>query len=137
MKKLEKWLARPLVQRLVYLLLLLLCLYISSTNGMLERVKQAPGEAVSLSLAVYLAALALLGAQLVWNRLWGWRFVCAAMIGFTLWLATLRLPTIIAGAGRSAGTVVWAIGVVGFTALLVLALAFTNWVVLHIKPKKG
>ena len=135
MKKLEKWLTKPTVQRVVYLLLLFLCLYILSSNGMLQR-----GASLNLawasSVVVPAGLILALGAQLIWNRKWLWMVLCALMIGFTLWLATLSLNQIITVAGTPARTVVWGIGIIGFSVVLILVLAFLNWMLLHMKPKK-
>ena len=135
LKKIEKWLARPFLQRLVYLLLLLLALYLCSSNASLSsaRLRSATGL---VAYALFLVPVLLIGAQLIWNKPWLWRLLCGLMIAFTIWLATLSLPQIINGAGSGAKTVVWGFGVVGFTILLVLALAFLNWMLLHMKPKK-
>lgn len=136
LKKVEKWLTRPLLQRLVYLLLLLLCWYVNSNSGSWQRIGSFSVKSASYPLLIFSFILPLLlVAQLIWNRKWLWWLLTAFLIGFTLWLATLSMSQIIAAAGSFAAKIVWAIGIIGFTAVLVAVLAFINWVLLHMKPK--
>ncbi|AHM60451.1 hypothetical protein D770_10970 [Flammeovirgaceae bacterium 311] len=135
MKKIEKWLTQPLLQRIVYLVLLLFWLYINNSNGNFNRLLIPNSFGTPYGVLVFLPAL-LLAAQVLWNNQWLWRTLCGVLICFTLWLTTLSLPGIIAAAGTGAKTIVWGIGVIGFTILLVLLLAFVNWMLLHMKPKK-
>lgn len=123
------------MQRTVYLILLLFWLYINNSNGNFNRLPAISSFGVPYLLPVFLPAL-LLAAQVLWNNQWLWRLLCGLLICFTLWLATLSLPGIITAAGAGAQTIVWGIGVIGFTILLVLLLAFVNWMLLHMKPKK-
>lgn len=135
MKTIERWLLKPFVQRIVYALLLLLCLYITHSNGSFRGISSFTLSSVS-SLIFVLVPVLLLGAQVVWNKKWLWLLLCASAICFTLWLATLTISQIIAGAGAPAKIVVWGFGVIGFLVLLVFVLAFVNWTLLHMKPKK-
>ena len=135
MKTIERWLLKPFVQRIVYALLLLLCLYIAHSNGSFRGISSFTLSSVS-SLGFVAVPVLLLGAQVVWNKKWLWMLLCASAICFTLWLATLSISQIIAGAGAPAKTVVWGCGVIGFLVMLVFVLAFVNWALLHMKPKK-
>ncbi len=123
------------MQRAVYLLLLLLWLYINKSNGNFNRFYASNTLGIPYAVIVFLPAL-LLGLQVYWNKQWLWRVLCGFLICFTLWLATLSMPSIISAAGAGAKTIVWGFGVIGFTVLLVLLLAFLNWMLLHMKPKR-
>lgn len=123
------------MQRAVYLVLLLLWLYVNKSNGNFNRLYASHTLGIPYAIIVFLPAL-LLGVQVYWNKQWLWRVLCGLLICFTLWLATLSLPSIISAAGTGANTIVWGFGVIGFTILLVLLLAFLNWMLLHMKPKR-
>lgn len=129
------WLTKPLVQRITYLLLFILCLYLFSSNGLLRKAGTFTTASVSSALVVF-SLLGALGAQLLWNKKWLWMLLCVGMVIFTFWLATLSLSQIINGAGAPGKSLVWGVGVIGFTVVLVLMLAFLNWVLLHMKPRK-
>lgn len=135
MKTLGKWLLKPFVQRFVYAILLLLCLHISHSNGSMNRINSFTSQA-AFSLLLVLLPMVLLGAQVIWNRKWLWMCLCGYALFFTLWLATLSLSQIIAGAGAPAKSLIWGVGAIGFTVVLVLVVAFLNWTLLHMKPKK-
>ncbi|EMR02364.1 hypothetical protein [Cesiribacter andamanensis] len=134
MKTLEKWLAKAPVQRLVYLLVLLLWLFGSYRGGHLQYLT-APSTFGPPIWVLLLIPTLLLGTQLWFNSQGLWRILCGLLILFSFWLATLSVQDI-ARPFTSLQPLIWNFGSFGFLLLLVLVLALANWVLLHMKPKR-
>lgn len=134
MKKLQKGLAKPVIQRLVYLLVLVLWITINYNGGHFKYLTTPSTLEPSLWLLLLPPTL-LLGLQLWLNNVWLWRLLCGLLILFTFWLAQMSVQDI-ARPFERLKPLIWNIGSIGFLLLLILLMAFANWVLLHMKPKK-
>lgn len=134
MKKLKKWLVKPQVQRTVYLLALFLWIAINYHGGNLANLTTPSTFGPPVWLFI-LPPIVLLGLQLWLNNVWIWRFFCGLLILFTFWIASISVRDI-ARPFEALQPLIWNVGAVGFLIVLVFVLAFANWVLLNMKPKK-